>query len=152
VGIKQANRLICLESTRGLFVTLFYSQIDPDKNTLTYVNAGHNPPLFYQLDNDTLQELTKTGMALGIEENTQYEQRKVFFKPGDFILLYTDGISEAFDPSYRQFGTERLKSVVYENRHTSADRLLSALGEAVETFISPSAPSDDITIVIARKL
>jgi phosphoserine phosphatase RsbU/P len=152
VGIKQANRLICLESTRGLFVTLFYAQLDSTKNILTYVNAGHNPPLFYRAHNDILSELTKTGMALGIDEDTQYEQRTVNLDKGDFILLYTDGITEAFDASNHQFGNGRLRSVVYQNRYASADQLLSAIGEAVESFIASTPPTDDITIMIAKKL
>jgi sigma-B regulation protein RsbU (phosphoserine phosphatase) len=151
-GIKQANRLICQESTRGFFVTLFYAQLDFFENKLTYVNAGHNPPLFYRAQIDKIFELTRTGMALGIDEDAQYEQQTVNLDSGDFIFLYTDGITEAFDASNHQFGSDRLKSIVYDYRYSSANQLMSSLGQMVESFTASNAPTDDVTIMVTRKL
>lgn len=151
-GIRQANRLICLESTGGLFVTFFYALLDPSSDTITYVNAGHNPPLFYQAENKNISQLTGTGIPLGIDENTNYSQHTIHFFPGDFILLYTDGITEAFDQSNHQFGIESLEKVVYKNHRASADQLLCEIADAVEFFADTASPSDDITVVIAKKI
>jgi sigma-B regulation protein RsbU (phosphoserine phosphatase) len=150
--IDQANRLICADSTDSMFVTLFYTQLDPETGELVYVNAGHNPPLLYRANQDELIELTRTGMPLGLFEVVDFEQRAVQLDPADFILLYTDGVSEAMDAHNRQFGEERLRRILLDNRHASAEDMAEAIEQALTAFTGEAAPSDDITFVIARRV
>jgi sigma-B regulation protein RsbU (phosphoserine phosphatase) len=150
--IDQANRLICADSTDSMFVTLFYAQLDPETGELVYVNAGHNPPLLYRANQDELIELTRTGMVLGLFEAVDFEQRTVQLDPADFILLYTDGVSEAMDARNREFGKERLRRVLLDNRQAAAEDVAEAIEQALTAFTGEAAPSDDITFVIARRL
>jgi sigma-B regulation protein RsbU (phosphoserine phosphatase) len=151
-GIGQANRLICADSTDSMFVTLFYAQLDPETGELVYVNAGHNPPLLYRANQDELIELTRTGMVLGLFEAVDFEQGTVQLNPTDFILLYTDGVSEAMDAHNREFGEERLRRILLDNRQAPAEDMAEALEQALTAFTGEAAPSDDITFVIARRL
>jgi sigma-B regulation protein RsbU (phosphoserine phosphatase) len=151
-GIGQANRLICADSTNSMFVTLFYAQLDPGTGELLYVNAGHNPPLLYCGQQDELIELAPTGMVLGIFDGVDFEQGTAQLDPGDFILLYTDGISEAMDVHGNLFGEERLRKVLLDNRQASTEAMAQVLEGAVTAFTGAAARSDDITFVIARRM
>ncbi|MEJ2558851.1 MAG: SpoIIE family protein phosphatase [Anaerolineae bacterium] len=150
--IDQANRLICADSADSMFVTLFYAQLDPQTGEVVYVNAGHNPPLLYRANEDELIELTRTGMVLGLFETVDFEQRTVQLDPADFILLYTDGVSEAMDAHNREFGRERLRRVLLDNCQAPAEDVAEAIEQALTAFTGEAAPSDDITFVIARRL
>jgi sigma-B regulation protein RsbU (phosphoserine phosphatase) len=146
-GIAHANRLVCADSTSGMFVTLFYGLLDPAAGQFTYVNAGHNPPLLYRAAQDRLLELSRTGMALGVVADSSFKQSRVELHSGDFVLLYTDGVTDATDTQQREFGEERLRRVVFEQRHASVEEMVAALERAVKEFVGVSAPFDDMTIV-----
>jgi sigma-B regulation protein RsbU (phosphoserine phosphatase) len=151
-GIARANRLICDDSTRGMFVTLFYALLDPATGALTYVNAGHNPPLLYQADRGQLTELTLTGMALGVEPDTSFEQHTLHLIPGDFILFYTDGVTDAMDTGGAAFGIERVEQVVRQHATSPAEAIMGALKTAIDDFTGASAPFDDIAIMVLKCL
>jgi sigma-B regulation protein RsbU (phosphoserine phosphatase) len=146
-GIARANRLICADSTSGMFVTLFYGRLDPVANEFTYVNAGHNPPLLYRAKQDQLLELSRTGMALGVVADSSFGQNTVPLHSGDFVLLYTDGVTDATDAQQREFGEDRLRHVVLEQRRAPVEEMVAALEQAVREFVGTSAPFDDLTIV-----
>ena len=149
-GIAHANRLICADSTSGMFVTLFYALLILATGEITYVNAGHNPPLLYRADQDQLAELTRTGMALGVVVDSPFEQRTVHLNPGDFILLYTDGVTDATDAHLQDFGMERLQRVILDQRRAPAVEIIAALEQAIHDFVGSTARFDDITIVVTR--
>jgi len=149
--IAHANRLICADSTRGMFVTLFYALLDPASGEFTYINAGHNPPLLCRAGQDELTELTLTGLPLGILTDTSYEQHTLRLDPGDLVVFYTDGVTDATNVHQQDFGMERLQRVILEHRHASAAEVMDALGIAIHDFIGSTAPFDDIAILIARR-
>jgi sigma-B regulation protein RsbU (phosphoserine phosphatase) len=149
--ITQANRLICADAVNGMFVTLLYAQLDPVTGELVYVNAGHNLPLLLRAGSDELMELTRTGMALGIDESVLYNQRSVMLNPGDLILFYTDGVTDALDVQGREFGLDRLRRMVLDHRGASAKDLAAALDQALAEF-GGAVRYDDITVVVARRL
>ncbi len=151
-GIAQANRLICADATRGMFVTMFYALLDPVTGEIAYVNAGHNPPLLCRADKDELETLTRTGMALGVVEDSPFEARTLPMNPGDFILLYTDGVTDATDAHERSFGMDRLRTVVLENREATGPEIVSALEQAVQDFVGSMAQFDDVAIVVVKCL
>jgi sigma-B regulation protein RsbU (phosphoserine phosphatase) len=151
-GIARANRLICADSTQGMFVTLFYALLNPKEGEFTYVNCGHNPPLLYRAGQNQLVELTLTGLPLGIEAGADYEQRVLRLVPGDFVLFYTDGVTDAINADGQNFGTERLRTIIMENSRSSAAGIMAALEEAVDDFIGLTAPFDDIAIMVVRCL
>ncbi len=151
-GIAQANRLICADSSEGMFVSLFYGLLDPRSGQLTYVNAGHNPPLLYRQGQDELTELGRTGIILGVLEEATFEQRTIQLRPGDLLLLYTDGVTEATDAQGQEFGKHRLQSFMHQWRGAPAAEIVVALEQAVAEFVGTAAASDDITIAAAKRL
>jgi sigma-B regulation protein RsbU (phosphoserine phosphatase) len=155
-AITQANRILLEESDQGLFVTLFYAQLNPPTGEVIYVNAGHNPALLYQAGQDggigALNALAHTGMPFGVEAETVYEQRSIHLDPGDFLVLYTDGVTEAIDPSAQEFGMQRLEEILLASRGLNASGLIDALEEAVAQFTRTDVLSDDITVLVAKRI
>jgi sigma-B regulation protein RsbU (phosphoserine phosphatase) len=155
-GIAHANRLICADSTSGMFVTLFYALLDPATGEFTYVNAGHNPPLLCQpgdcAGQDQLTPLTRTGMVLGVLEDARFEQHSLRLNRGDLILFYTDGVTDAVDAQGQDFGMERLQRVLLEHRHASAADVVVALERAIGDLVGSAAPFDDVAMVVIKCL
>lgn len=151
-SIAQANRLICADAANGMFVTLFYAQIREAAGELQYVNGGHNPPLLYRAGTQECIRLTNTGMALGFFDGVRFEQRSVQLQAGDFVLLYTDGVTEAMDAQRREFGEDRLMRLLREHGQVGVEDLAAALDRALIEHAGASAPNDDITFVIARRV
>ena len=151
-AITQANRLVCADSSDGMFVTLLYALLDPLSGQLTYVNAGHNPPIVYRADQDCWFEFERTGIALGLYDPYRYEQRTLQFNAGDFVVLYTDGVTEAVDAQGQRFEEDRLRQVLLDRRHASAAQIVEALRQAIAGFTDVSAPFDDITVVVAKRV
>jgi phosphoserine phosphatase RsbU/P len=150
-GISQANRLICADAANGMFVTLFYGLLDPATGELTYVNAGHDPPLLYRAATDDWQTLSPTGPALGLDEQMTYRQRTIRLEPGDFILLYTDGVTDALNEQQQEFGRDRLSRTVAAERLAPASRLVDTLEQALYTFVGGSEPFDDVTLLLVKR-
>ncbi len=151
-SIAQANRLICADSVNSMFVTLFYAELNPITGQLLYVNAGHNPPFLYCAGHDDFRVLSRTGMPLGLFKGIEFQQQAVELESGDFIFLYTDGVSEASDADNHLFGEERLRHLMLKHREAPAESMAKAIEETLTTFIGPASPSDDITFVIVRRL
>ena len=151
-GINRANRLLCADATDGMFVTLFYAQLDPVTGGLLYVNAGHNPPLHYNAKTDETDLLTRTGMPLGVDDLSDYGQRSVQLASGDLILLYTDGVTDARDARGEEFGLKRLRELVFEHRRATAANVVAALTTALRDFTAAAEPFDDITVVAVKRL
>jgi sigma-B regulation protein RsbU (phosphoserine phosphatase) len=95
--------------------------------------------------------LTNTGMALGIQEEATYQQGSVQLNPGDFLVMYTDGVTEAMDAGDELFGMERLQRVLLVNQDKPAAEIASALESALDQFTGSLPPHDDITIVIVKR-
>ena len=158
-AIRQANRLICRESSYGFFVTLFYLQFQPDSSEVTYVSAGHNPQLWYlepsgrDLDPETgpVLQLGYSGMPLGIEEEAQFEQRRLNCAPGDCLLLFTDGVTDAINDMGERFSLSKLQRFGQENYQAAAQNIIGALENELLDFAGQTPQFDDITIVVAKR-
>jgi sigma-B regulation protein RsbU (phosphoserine phosphatase) len=151
-AITQANRLICDESTHGLFVTMFYGELDPSTGELIYVNAGHNPPLHYQSTSGKLERLMPTGIPLGAVEDFGFKQARTVIEEGDFIFFYTDGITEAINADEDEFGLERLEQIVLANCRAPTRELAEVVDQAVVEFARYDYSEDDKTILVIRRL
>jgi len=147
--LRVANRRILADTQAGLFVTVFYGVLDPITGTLTYCNAGHNPPYLLSARNtDTVQALRRTGMPLGIAKGVSWEQDVVQLAPGDMLVLYTDGVTEAQDGREAFFGKERLLEVVQTNLGRQAQNVQDALLAEVHEFVGDAPQFDDIALMV----
>jgi sigma-B regulation protein RsbU (phosphoserine phosphatase) len=151
-AIKAANTIISDDSRSGMFVTLFYGFLDSGTRTLTYVNAGHNPPIHYCFADGTLTELAATGIAMGVLDDADYAQDTVHLAPGDILILYTDGITEAENAGQEMFDLGRLETVILASRDLPAKDMSAAILNAVREFTGGHPQSDDITLMIIRSL
>ncbi len=158
--LERVNEIIVPEAPRGMFVTIFYAVLDLDTGNLEYANAGHNPALFLHKHNCQIERLERTGMALGVQEGNRMLERKLALENGDYLVFYTDGVTEAFSPAGDFFGEERLHQLVEgaacNGSHApedalTAERLLNQIDEAVVTFIGDAGPSDDLTLLVVRR-
>jgi serine phosphatase RsbU (regulator of sigma subunit) len=151
-GLNRANRLLCADSTGGMFVTLFYGQIDPASHKMVYVNAGHNPPLHFRAAKKDFVELTRTGIMVGFDDAYKYKQRSVHLNRGDFILFYTDGVTESVNRQDEQFGEERLHRVLLEHSAEPPADIMEALKQSLVEFTGDAPQFDDVTIAIVKRL
>ena len=132
------------------FVTAFYGIYDPSTRELTYASAGHNPPRVKRCGDGSLLALDGVGnLPLGISVDVVYDQTTVTLRPGDQVIFYTDGITEANAPSGKMFGTERLDEAL-ENCHLDASGLIRTVLDAVDQFTEGAPASDDRTLLIAK--
>jgi sigma-B regulation protein RsbU (phosphoserine phosphatase) len=149
-AIRDANNTIAHDSQSGMFVTAFYGKIDWQTRTLTYVNAGHNPPLLLRARNREFSQLSPTGIAIGAMENSEYTASELSLESDDVIVLYTDGVTEAVNPHDEMFGEERLRNVVKACTNSSAHDLIERILEEVKSFCGDWPQSDDITLMVIK--
>ncbi len=150
-AVERTNTLSASDSDNSMFVTMFTALIQSESGLVTYVNAGHNPPLLLRKGSKKPEELTRTGMALAIMPDMPYEQRNVELKSGDVLLLFTDGVPDALDAAGQEFGMERLTSLLVKHAGLSATGLMEKLEAALTEFVGQAAPFDDITLMVLKK-
>lgn len=152
-ALGMANERILLDTRSGMFVTAFYGVLETDTGRMRYVNAGHNPPyMFSTQKNKTLDWLRSTGMALGVMEDATWGQKVVKFSPGDVLLLYTDGVTDAQDARGNYYGEKRLQEVVRSKRDCSANAILDEVLTDLQRFTGGMPQQDDITLVVISRL
>ncbi|HOI73508.1 MAG TPA: SpoIIE family protein phosphatase [Syntrophales bacterium] len=150
-AIRQANELICRDSTSGMFVTLFYAVVEPGPK-LRYVNAGHNPPILLRRDGNDPEYLKTHGIALGVKKDIHVQEISLSLSEGDLVVLYTDGVTEAVDENDQTFGLDRLNRVVRDNRHLSAGQIIMKIQDAVIAFAGGRPQFDDIALVVLKAI
>jgi serine phosphatase RsbU (regulator of sigma subunit)/DNA-binding CsgD family transcriptional regulator len=147
--LTAVNDRILMDTRASLFVTVFYGILDPVSGTLTYCNAGHNPPYVLNVKGGgSAQELGTTGIPLGIEEDLTWQQGAVSLAPGDVLVLYTDGITDAQDRQAVFFGEQRLLEIAQANLGRSARDILDVLIAEIQGFVDGAPQFDDITLMV----
>ena len=139
------NRALCGNPALRTFATFFYAVIDTTTRSLTFSNAGHNPPILARADG-SVERLSAGGLVLGVKENALYEQRETRLVAGDRIVLFTDGLNEAENPAGVDFGDEQLVETVVTHRGESAAALLDTVFARVRDFTGGRF-SDDATLI-----
>lgn len=150
-ALERANRWITRDSESGMFVTLFYALLETATGTLRYTCAGHNPPLLYRPATRTFEELWTPGIALGVLEEIQLQEATVTLAPGDLLVCYTDGVTEAINEAIEPFDKARLCEVIARHHTASASELVTAITTAVASFTRGQVPFDDITLVVIKR-
>jgi sigma-B regulation protein RsbU (phosphoserine phosphatase) len=145
---RRLNRILCEIAPVGKFVSFFYGVLDSKDNRMTYCNAGHNPPVLVQA-NGAASELNAAGAVLGQFPDWVYEQSDLQLRPGDALMLFTDGLVEACDQDEEPFGEERLTRIVVENRGAGAEHLKTLLMQAASQHCGGRF-QDDASMIVLR--
>lgn len=149
--LTEVNNQLQQDNPTFMFVTLIYALYNPETGLLTYSIAGHDPPMLVSADG-TVTELPLTkGIAVGIAADVVYTQESVTLEPGDTVVLYTDGVTEAMNADNQQFGMDRLAEVFAGNLPESATSANEAVFERVRIFAGDAPQSDDITCLTLRR-
>lgn len=157
MALIRANRYIREDSQSDMFLTAFYGTLNTADGRFRFSNAGHNPPFWWRDERQELRELSTPGIALGVLDEIKLKQGKIRVRPGDALVLYTDGVTEAINPAGEEFGKERLRSTLLalmaDTSTCRADRILAGVLTAVAEFVGDVSQHDDTTIcVITRDL
>jgi sigma-B regulation protein RsbU (phosphoserine phosphatase) len=147
----KVNRLLWESIEPDRFVTALFGVLDMGARRLTYVNAGHNPALLYRAASDQFETLDPTGPLLGTFETATFKERVVELRPGDVLVMYTDGVTEAMTPAGELFGEERLRREIEKRREEPAAKIVRGIWEAVLAF-EAGEQEDDATLVVVRSL
>lgn len=144
-----ANDRLCTNNEAGMFVTVWLGLLEIDTGRLQFVNAGHNPPLLWSQSRWQYMdhEKWKSGLVLGACENMPYECNEIFLTPGDFLVLYTDGITEATNQKNELWGEERLLECVTESRTENPKDLIDSIIDHANTFVGDAEQFDDMTLL-----
>ncbi len=142
------NRLLCDGNDAGLFVTAWMGVLDIKTGELTYVNAGHNPPLLKRADGEFEYLRERSGLVLAGMENIKYRQSHLSVSPGDRLFLYTDGVTETTDTQQRLYGEERLRGFLNSHSHCDTEAMLKELRLSLQDFAGDAPQFDDITMLL----
>ena len=144
-ALSEVNRLLQENNEASMFVTVFFAVFDPASGELVCANGGHNPPLIVHADGSSTLLPQKPGVALGVVPDIAYEKSAASLAPGDAIILYTDGVTEAENDRQEQFGVERLRGVFADSPPSDARETNMAVFRAVKDFAGAAPQFDDIT-------
>ncbi len=151
--LRQMHHLYRNNIRFTTFVTVFIGAFEPTDHTFTYCNAGHPPPLVLRNtrgEENELLWLNPTGPAIGLIDEAEYREGTVKLFPGDLLIMYTDGVTEAVNSENEEFGRERLANVIKRYRHLPADQIIKEIRQAMRDFTQGVPLADDTTFLICR--
>jgi phosphoserine phosphatase RsbU/P len=150
--VANVNHLVYEASSSNRYATFFYAQYNPDLRQLTYVNAGHNPPMLFHCSAGQwqLSRLETGGTVVGLLESFPYQQSTLIIEPNDVFIAFTDGISEAMNNSDEEWGEERLIETVKVCAGLSPSETIARIMQAADTFVAGAKQHDDMTLVVLR--
>jgi len=149
--LKKSNKLILKDSRASLFLTAFYAVLDKHSGQICFANAGHNRPLWLRKKTGQCQELSEGGSLLAVLPHLALDEQEIQMEPGDFLIMYTDGLTEAMNEQREIFGEQRLWSVIEANGDGNAQTLLEAILAGVEDFVKGVPQADDLTLIVLRR-
>lgn len=149
--VQNINKLLYRNTEASKFATLFYGMLDREEHKIYYCNAGHDQPLIFRA-NKLHSKLEVTGMLLGVVDEAAYECKSIFLEPDDIVVIYTDGITEAMNKDLEEFGFDRTVNAIESNSRESASYMLEQLYEQVSSHSDGFQQSDDITIMVIKRV
>ena len=149
--LSEVNDLLNKDNETAMFVTVLYAVYNPDSGVITYANGGHNPPVIIHADGSSTMLPMTGGIALGVAPGFKYEQSTFTLGPGETIILYTDGVTEAMNGDGEEFGVARLRDLFVGVPPRHPKEANKAIFEAVSTFAGDTPQSDDITCLTLRR-
>jgi serine phosphatase RsbU (regulator of sigma subunit) len=150
-AVARINRTVWQNVPSSKYVTFFLASLDPDTGRLAYVNAGHNPPLLLRAGG-AVERLEEGGLVLGMFENVAYADGTVELRPGDRLVVYSDGVTETWSPEGEEFGEERLTELLLRGLPLDAEGLQQSVLREIEEFEKGARATDDRTLIVLRRL
>lgn len=148
--VSRMNQYACSNSQNGRrFTTAFLGEYDPATRTLTYVNAGHNPPVLRR-QSGAIERLEQGGIPLGILENSPYAAGSAVLQPGDWLVIFTDGVIEAENNRADEYGEDRLLFVVHTGAQLGPPQLLQSIMTDLDRFVAGAPQHDDVTCMLVK--
>ena len=150
--ISDCNERILQDASATLFVTAFYGVLDLQKNTLSYANAGHHPPyLFSTDDKQEAKALHLSGIPIGIEEGESWGLEQIKIAPGETLMLYSDGVTDAQNTENEEFGNDRLLNEASKQLGQAPSKMQNAVLDKIRTFVDEAPQFDDMTLLVLRR-
>ncbi len=149
--MKTVNDILCDESVGSMFVTVFYGIYDLTTGSIDFTNAGHNPPYILHADGTVEQLKTACNLVLGAMEDIPYTSGELQLNPGDTLVMYTDGVTEAEDKDHAQFGEDRLEADLAGLKGADSRQIVDTINAKVREFVAGAPQSDDITQLVIRR-
>ncbi len=144
------NNMLFHSTASNKFATLFFGILNSETNQIIYCNAGHNNPYLIAADGK-MTKLSVGGIIVGIMPEAQYDESTIDINPGEFLILFSDGITEAMDSAEEEFGDKRLTDIVLNNRKESVENIIDIIFGEVKLFAGSSPQMDDMTVVIIKR-
>lgn len=148
--MTRTNKLLYRNTESTKFATMFYGTLDTETGILNYTNGGHDCPIVFRQGQPPVH-LEATGLILGIFEESEYTKQQITLEPGDLLLLFSDGITEAMDPDMEMYGLERLQNLVNENSEKKVSELADIILKDIRSHAKRADQSDDITMMLIKR-
>ena len=149
--LKRTNNFIAKDAHARLFLSMFYASLDTESGCVTFVNGGHEWPIWRQAQTGAIEYLRAPGFLLGVLPDIDPVESQVAIEPGDFLIFYTDGLTEARNEAGEMFGEERLEGLIGKTTAVSASVMLNVITTAVADFSGDTPPFDDFTLVVVKR-
>ena len=151
VCIQMVNDMLCGESVESMFVTVFYGIYDLKTGEIDFTNAGHNPPYILHADGTVEMLKSECNLVLGAIEGMTFKNESLRLNPGDALVMFTDGVTEAENKDHEQFGEARLEAALAELKGAESKQIVDTVNAKVKEFVADAAQSDDITQLVIRR-
>ena len=148
--LHRSNTILFHNTPPEKFATFFYGILDPESHSLIYSNAGHNYPFLF-IKGEKPVQLKESGIVLGCMETFPFTEEKITLKPGEILLIYSDGITEAVNSDNEEFGESKLVEVMMKNQALSAEKMVERIISTVQEYTGDSPQTDDITLIIIKR-
>ena len=150
--ITESNRLLASYSVGNMFVTAFYAIYNTKTGLINYSNAGHNPPQLLRRDG-TISELPMPmDVVVGVFDDYNYQEDTLQLEHGDTLVMFTDGVNEATNGEYKEFGVERLRNILQQQTNASCQQIVENVKAGIKDFVGEAEQSDDITMLVFKRL
>jgi sigma-B regulation protein RsbU (phosphoserine phosphatase) len=147
---ERTNTILCRDGLPSRFATMVYLDIEGESGRVRLVNAGHQPPIV--VSGGRFHELQPGGMALGMMPGSTYTEQDIDLQPGEALVVYSDGVTEAMNDAGEFFGDDRLQALLSDPRPVSAEQYGRRLLASVDTFMGDTRPYDDLSLIIAKRV
>jgi serine phosphatase RsbU (regulator of sigma subunit) len=150
-AVGRINRTVCQNVPSNKYVTFFMGSLDPPSGVVSYVNAGHNPPLLVRADG-SVDTLAEGGMVLGFVDPTEYGEGTAELRPGDMLVVFSDGVTETWSAADEEYGEARLAELLVRERGLGPEALQAALLEELDDFSRGTKATDDRTLIVIKRM